>query len=207
MRTRLAAGTVATAALLTLLGGGIAGADAPKHHPRPSDPSPSRTHSERPEWMNDSPVRLLACSLGTAIGALTEGADCVADRLGYSYRGEHSSQRDVGRHKSENRAVRDNDRYRDDDDVPGFRDLDEGDRDEGRNRDDEASGGESRKKRDDEASGDESRKKRDDEASRDESRKNRDDDEASRDESRNRDDDRGSRDEADQDSLRSKSKR
>ncbi|GAU66555.1 hypothetical protein SSP35_03_02030 [Streptomyces sp. NBRC 110611] len=205
MRTRLAAGTVATAALLTLFGGGIAGADAPKHHPRPSDPSPSRGHSERPEWMNDSPVRLLACSLGTAIGALTEGADCVADRLGYSYRGEHSStsQRDHGRHKSGNRAVRDNDRYRDDDDVPGFRDI----------RDDDA-----RSSRDDEGS---ASRDEDAGASRDEGRNSRDNGGASRDESRPRDDegaardnggsrngdDRGSRDDADQGSGSLRGKR
>ncbi|MFD8543692.1 hypothetical protein [Streptomyces sp. NPDC059649] len=110
-RTRLAAGSVAAAALLTLAGGTVAVADTPAHHAgaRPkTDPVPvggstdtaRRQHNStalrdnnrpqdrqyRTDWMRDNPVRLAACALGTALGSLTDGEDCVADRMGYRFR-------------------------------------------------------------------------------------------------------------------------
>lgn len=144
MRTRLAAGSVAAAALLTLFGSNVAGADEAPHAQTKSDPTPvrdaqgrvtdttgrmndpvartnghmgrinhrtgrinahtgrindhvGRTHaktgrtndrSDRPEWMNDSPVRMAACALGTVVGSLTDGNDCVRDRMGYDF-GNH----------------------------------------------------------------------------------------------------------------------
>ncbi|GAB7032380.1 hypothetical protein AB0G35_03090 [Streptomyces sp. NPDC021749] len=109
-RTRLAAGSVAAAALLTLAGG-TAAADAPAHQAsaRPkTDPAPAggttdtaaRTHPStglrdygrtserryRTDWMRESPLRLATCALGTALGSLTNGPDCVADRMGYRFR-------------------------------------------------------------------------------------------------------------------------
>ncbi|WP_051823119.1 hypothetical protein [Streptomyces sp. NRRL S-1448] len=115
-RTRLAAGSVAAAALLTLAGGTVAAADTPAHQAaaRPkTDPAPvggstdtaARTHDAsglrdysrtngrrtserryRTDWMRDSPLRLATCALGTALGSLTNGPDCVADRMGYRFR-------------------------------------------------------------------------------------------------------------------------
>ncbi|MFI0712792.1 hypothetical protein ACH4SK_19525 [Streptomyces inhibens] len=75
MRTRLAAGAVVAAALLTLFGNNVAGADGRGDHVR-------RHHGT--VRLNDEPIRMTACALGTALGALT-GRDnnCVADRLGY----------------------------------------------------------------------------------------------------------------------------
>ncbi|BDM73588.1 hypothetical protein HEK616_70750 [Streptomyces nigrescens] len=110
-RTRLAAGSVAAAALLTLAGGTVAVADAPAHQTaaRPkTDPAPvggstdtaARTHDStglrdygrtserryRTDWMRESPLRLATCALGTALGSLTNGPDCVGDRMGYRFR-------------------------------------------------------------------------------------------------------------------------
>ncbi|MFJ6788481.1 hypothetical protein [Streptomyces angustmyceticus] len=60
MRTRLAAGAVGAAVLLTLFGGGVAGADGRDHTPQatntPAQP-PAQTHDSSP-WTYDSPVRL-----------------------------------------------------------------------------------------------------------------------------------------------------
>lgn len=107
MRTRLAAGSVAAAALLTLFGTTTsAGADDTTSHARPKAAAapagdqarvvrddPERKHhgkrhdgrEEHPE-LRDSPLRLTACALGTALGSLT-GLDnsCVHERLGVNY--------------------------------------------------------------------------------------------------------------------------
>ncbi|MGW1377078.1 hypothetical protein ACWD6P_22820 [Streptomyces sp. NPDC002446] len=119
MRTRLAAGSVAAAALLTLFGGDVAGADDTHNRPqaKAADPVPAGDRSptmhestptqdisrrpeareqrpeyreQRPEWLNDSPVRLTACALGTAVSRLAGIDDsCVHERLGIPYEKSH----------------------------------------------------------------------------------------------------------------------
>ncbi|MFG2284601.1 hypothetical protein ACGFOU_00735 [Streptomyces sp. NPDC048595] len=106
MRTRLAAGSVAAAALLTLFGTTSAGADDTTSHARPKaaaapagdqarsmhDDPERRHHGKRHDGreehseLRESPVRLTACALGTALGSLT-GLDnsCVHERLGLNY--------------------------------------------------------------------------------------------------------------------------
>ncbi|MGW7490944.1 hypothetical protein [Streptomyces sp. NPDC054786] len=115
MRTRLAAGVVAAAALLTLFGGNVAGADGTDHVAQAKD-TPGQTHDSSP-WMHDTPPRmndrpalmdrynrreggfnrpgrfrdnplqLTTCALGTALGRITgRGNDCAANRLGRGFR-------------------------------------------------------------------------------------------------------------------------
>ncbi|MGW7577708.1 hypothetical protein [Streptomyces sp. NPDC054765] len=55
MRTRLAAGVVGAAALLTLFGASVAGADG-RDHVRTATDTPGQTHDSSP-WMHDSPPR------------------------------------------------------------------------------------------------------------------------------------------------------
>ncbi|MFE6686139.1 hypothetical protein ACFVFQ_06635 [Streptomyces sp. NPDC057743] len=67
MRTRMAAGAVVAATLLTLTGSTVASANGKDTPPR----------------MKDSPIQMTACALGTVLGALTGGdANCVRDRMG-----------------------------------------------------------------------------------------------------------------------------
>lgn len=112
MRTRLAAGSVAAAALLTLFGGNVAGADDTTNHARAkADPVPAysqqaqddtepaqesrRRPPEQAEWLKDSPVRLTACALGTAVSQLTGVDDsCVHERLGIPYEHRHGKSHD-----------------------------------------------------------------------------------------------------------------
>ncbi|MFE1174440.1 hypothetical protein [Streptomyces sp. NPDC058773] len=56
MRTRLAAGVVGAAALLTLLGGNVAAADGKDHVAQATD-TPGQMHDSSP-WMHDSPLRM-----------------------------------------------------------------------------------------------------------------------------------------------------
>ncbi|MEU8783384.1 hypothetical protein [Streptomyces sp. NPDC048637] len=56
MRTRLAAGVVGAAALLTLFGGNVAAADGKDHVAQAKD-TPGRTGDSSP-WMHDSPGRM-----------------------------------------------------------------------------------------------------------------------------------------------------
>lgn len=56
MRTRLAAGVVGAAALLTLLGGNVAAADGKDHVAQAKD-TPGQAHDSSP-WMHDTPVRM-----------------------------------------------------------------------------------------------------------------------------------------------------
>ncbi|MEU5210791.1 hypothetical protein [Streptomyces sp. NPDC020742] len=50
-------------------------------------PYEGNSRVERPRWMNDSPLRLTTCALGTALSSLTgSGRDCVADRMGMRVR-------------------------------------------------------------------------------------------------------------------------
>ncbi|MFB7635447.1 hypothetical protein ACFC0M_31465 [Streptomyces sp. NPDC056149] len=66
MRTRMAAGAVVAATLLTLTGSTVASANGKDNPPR----------------MKDSPIQMVACALGTALGSLTGGdANCVRDRM------------------------------------------------------------------------------------------------------------------------------
>ncbi|MCX4639295.1 hypothetical protein QT196_19525 [Streptomyces sp. P9-2B-2] len=55
MRTRLAAGVVGAAALLTLLGGNVAAADGKDHVAQATD-TPGQAHDSSP-WMHDTPLR------------------------------------------------------------------------------------------------------------------------------------------------------
>ncbi|MFE2229295.1 hypothetical protein [Streptomyces kronopolitis] len=115
MRTRLAAGLVGAATVLTLFGGPVAAADG-KDHATLSSGTP-RTHDASP-WMHDTPfrtydsaarfrdrrsdrrvgrteaqgrhrnnpLRMTACALRTALGALTGNDDACAQRLSRGYR-------------------------------------------------------------------------------------------------------------------------
>ncbi|MFE6737174.1 hypothetical protein [Streptomyces tubercidicus] len=56
MRTRLAAGVVGAAALLTLFGGTVAAADSTDHVAQAKD-TPGQAHDSSP-WMHDSPLRM-----------------------------------------------------------------------------------------------------------------------------------------------------
>ncbi|MEW9517660.1 hypothetical protein [Streptomyces tubercidicus] len=56
MRTRLAAGVVGAAALLTLFGGTVAAADSKDHVAQATD-TPGQAHDSSP-WMHDSPLRM-----------------------------------------------------------------------------------------------------------------------------------------------------
>ncbi|MGW3007960.1 hypothetical protein ACWC9R_03840 [Streptomyces sp. NPDC001219] len=56
MRTRLAAGVVGAAALLTLFGGTVAAADGKDHVAQATD-TPGQMHDSSP-WMHDSPRRM-----------------------------------------------------------------------------------------------------------------------------------------------------
>ncbi|MEU8993673.1 hypothetical protein AB0952_00375 [Streptomyces caniferus] len=102
MRTRLAAGAVGTAVLLTLFGGSVAAADGTDHI-TPATGTPAQTHDSTP-FLHNSPVRIndrpvgrydrmgrfrdnplqaTTCALGTVLGRLTgRGNDCVAGRYG-----------------------------------------------------------------------------------------------------------------------------
>lgn len=102
MRTRLAAGAVGTAVLLTLFGGSVAAADGTDHI-TPATGTPAQMHDSTP-FLHNSPVRInnrpvgrydrmgrfrdnplqaTTCVLGTALGRLTgRGNDCVASRYG-----------------------------------------------------------------------------------------------------------------------------
>ncbi|WP_329175338.1 hypothetical protein OG754_20510 [Streptomyces decoyicus] len=109
MRTRLAAGAVGAAVLLTLFGGNVAGADGREHVAQATD-TPGQRHDSSP-WMHnspgrmtdqpsrmserregrysrpgfrDNPLRLTTCALGTVLGRLTgRGNDCAANRYGF----------------------------------------------------------------------------------------------------------------------------
>lgn len=56
MRTRLAAGAVGAAVLLTLFGGNVAGADGRDHVAQAAD-TPGQRHDSSP-WMHNSPGRM-----------------------------------------------------------------------------------------------------------------------------------------------------
>ncbi|WP_433857188.1 hypothetical protein [Streptomyces kronopolitis] len=113
MRTRLAAGLVGAATVLTLVGGPAAVADGKDHATLSSDTP--RTHDASP-WMHDTPMRsydssgrfrdrrsdrrtaaqgryrnnnplqMTACALRTALGALTGNDTACARRLNRGYR-------------------------------------------------------------------------------------------------------------------------
>ncbi|GGU59269.1 hypothetical protein GCM10010211_25220 [Streptomyces albospinus] len=71
MRTKMAAGAAVAATLLTLCGSTVASADGKEDHAKMK-----RHHFE----MKESPIRMAACALGSAVGALTGGdAACWRD--------------------------------------------------------------------------------------------------------------------------------
>ncbi|MEK2474799.1 MULTISPECIES: hypothetical protein [Streptomyces] len=66
MRTRMAATAVVAATVLTLTGSTVASASG----------------KDTPRRSKDSPVKMAACALGSALGALTGGDDtCLRDRV------------------------------------------------------------------------------------------------------------------------------
>lgn len=116
MRTRLAAGLVGAVTVLTLVGGPAAVADGKDHAtlssdtPRTHDASPwmhdtpTRTYdttgrfrdrrgdrrvgrtASQGRYRNNNPLRMTACALRTALGALTGNDDACAQRLSRGYR-------------------------------------------------------------------------------------------------------------------------
>ncbi|MCK7623812.1 hypothetical protein MUU72_12005 [Streptomyces sp. RS10V-4] len=90
MRTRMAAGAVVAATLLTLTGSTVAVADG----------------KDAPRRTKDSPIQMAACALGTALGALTGGdANCVRDRLAHAR--DEGARENRGEHRRTGQAHRD----------------------------------------------------------------------------------------------------
>ncbi|MFF2806062.1 hypothetical protein ACFVT2_02585 [Streptomyces sp. NPDC058000] len=85
MRTRMAATAVFAAAVLTLTGSTVATASG----------------KDTPRRSKDSPVKMAACALGSALGALTGGDDsCMRDRLDRMDRArEMAARKALGEHR------------------------------------------------------------------------------------------------------------
>ncbi|MGG2461990.1 hypothetical protein ACO0M4_19575 [Streptomyces sp. RGM 3693] len=82
MRTRMAATAVFAAAVLTLTGSTVATASG----------------KDTPRRAKDSPVKMAACALGSALGALTGGDDsCMRDRMDRAR--EMAARKAMGEHR------------------------------------------------------------------------------------------------------------